>query len=212
MSRDLNQIGLLPIRAQRILEEGFSNPPKLALAGMPLEHCSVDHVAIALQDVGTLKAIWYEATECGATTVEAVHRWPDGSPGCESVPESDKKWMCTIDAGGLMFVLLAPQSENDVIASFIKRGGEGVHHIAFNVPNIHVSLSQCLSVVGVRQITVLAEDRPLLSQVFLKTVGDDRITELVTRGDQFRGTFTCRNIAKLTEGERQAGEMLCPSR
>lgn len=199
-----SQVLSLSNKLRFTIEKNLRHPPKLACSGMPLHNLPIDHIAIALETAKDLRRNWKVLTDAGANTIEAVHLWPDGIPGCPPVAEADKKWMATIDIGELMIVLLAPHSADDLIARFLHRAGtRDVHHIAFATRNIRQILADCLAISGIRQITSLAVDEPYLSQVFLGTEGDIRITELVERGQDFRGTFTCRNIAALTTGERE---------
>lgn len=44
------------------------------------------------------------------------------------------------DVGGVKIELLEPTDENSPVAKFIAKKGEGIHHLAFEVADIHESL------------------------------------------------------------------------
>jgi methylmalonyl-CoA/ethylmalonyl-CoA epimerase len=49
------------------------------------------------------------------------------------------------DVGGVKIELLEATSPESPIAKFIEKHGEGIHHIAFDVPDIDASLRTCSS-------------------------------------------------------------------
>jgi hypothetical protein len=186
-----------------VIRRIFTSPPMLATASMPLCHATVDHVAIAVPSLTALRELseWFSGH--GAKTLEPVHLWPDDLSGCPEVPDQDKKWMTTFDYQDVMTVLLAPHSEDDLIAAFLRRsGGIDAHHVAYSVREVGAALEDCLRVPGVSQISELAVDGTTLSQVFMRTSADVCFTELIHRAREFLGTFTCNNVAALTKGER----------
>jgi hypothetical protein len=203
MSQDSSRVISLPDELRVLISETMGDPPRLALPYYPLDTASVDHVAVALPARSDVERLWLQLSDRGARVVEALLLWPDEIPGCDPVPPEHKKWMATLDVGPYWIVLLAPHGPDDLIGRFVQRAaGAAIHHIAFCVPNISRALESCLSVPGVRQITVLAEDATL-SQVFLRVEDDPRIIELIERAEGFEGTFTCQNIRALTAGEAQ---------
>lgn len=170
---------------------------------MPLHDAPVDHVAVAVEDAREARRLWQSLSEAGAKVIERLHLWPDDNPGCPGVEDCDVKWMTTLDLSGLLLVVLAPHNGDDLIAKFLRRaGGRDVHHIAYGVSDIDEALAACLAHVGVSKLSVIAVDPDALSQVFLRCDDDHRIVELVQRAESFTGTFTCRNVAALTQGER----------
>lgn len=193
----------LPDKITQLIARSFENLPQLAQVGMPLHRAPIDHVAIALPSKEEVATIVQALLDTGYPIAEPLHLWPDDIPDCPPVAAEDRKWMATIDIGEMLVVLLAPCSEDDLIARFLERAGRpDIHHIAFAVDPIDEMLNTVTMIPGVRQITPLAEDEDLLSQVFLMKDPDIRIVELIERPSSFRGTFTCRNIIALTQGER----------
>ncbi|MFZ1682798.1 MAG: hypothetical protein WAU88_01585 [Candidatus Zixiibacteriota bacterium] len=206
MLPDFNRTKSLPSELQSVIGASFKKLPRLTEERAPLEHAPIDHIAVAALNARELRRLWQIATDIGAKVVEPVHLWPDDLPGCpEIVFDADRKYMCTVDVDDFLVVLLAPHNGSDIIADFLERsGGPSVHHFALAVDNVETKLSECRSYPYVRQITPIATDEGLLTQVFLAADDDTRIIELIKRGKDFRGTFTCKNIATLTAGERAA--------
>lgn len=198
-------ISKLPHKLTQVISHCFDHPPLLACEGMPLHNAAIDHLALALPTHADIVEMAVALNVAGIDVVEPLHRWPDDIPECPTVPVADRKWMATFNLGEMLLVLLAPQSEDDLIARFVQwAGGPGIHHMAFQVDPIEETLAQLTNTLGVRQITPLAVDDDYLKQVFLKMEPDIRIIELIERVDTFQGTFTCSNIAALTAGERAA--------
>lgn len=119
-------------------------------------------------------------------------------------PPEHQAIMASFQGDGIRIVLLAPAHENCVLAHHISKVGEGLHHVAFEVDDIEAAAA-LLGVLGLRQITALADDEPELKQVFFKQDPDPRIIELVECAPGFAGTFKCGNIRTLIDGERRNG-------
>lgn len=68
----------------------------------------------------------------------------------EEVPDQKVK-TAFFKVGQTKIELLEPTSEESTIAKFIEKKGEGIHHIAFNVPSVSEALAEAES-KGVRLI------------------------------------------------------------
>ena len=60
-----------------------------------------------------------------------------------------------IEAGGALFELLAPTGDDGPLARFLRSRGEGLHHLAFEVPDVAATLRDA-AVTGRRVI----DERP----------------------------------------------------
>lgn len=88
----------------------------------------VDHIGIAVKDM--TRALPYYIETLGLTLL-----------GVEEV-ESQKVKVAFIDAGNIKLELLEPIGDEGAVASFIKKRGEGIHHIAFGVSDIRTRMAE----------------------------------------------------------------------
>jgi methylmalonyl-CoA epimerase len=98
---------------------------------------SIDHIGIAVKSLGAAKAI-YEAL--GLTV----------SP--EELVEAEQVRVVMVPLGESRMELLEPTSENSVIAKFIAKRGEGLHHVSLRVPDLEAAIEQ-LKQDGVRLVS-----------------------------------------------------------
>ena len=98
---------------------------------------SIDHIGIAVKSLGAAKAI-YEAL--GLTV----------SP--EELVEAEQVRVVMVPLGESRMELLEPTSEHSVIAKFIAKRGEGLHHISLRVPDLEAAVEQ-LKQDGVRLVS-----------------------------------------------------------
>jgi methylmalonyl-CoA epimerase len=98
---------------------------------------SIDHIGIAVKSLGAAKAI-YEAL--GLTV----------SP--EELVEAEQVRVVMVPLGESRMELLEPTSENSVIAKFIAKRGEGLHHVSLRVPDLEAAVEQ-LKQDGVRLVS-----------------------------------------------------------
>ncbi len=97
----------------------------------------IDHIGIAVNNLE-------EAISIYADILGLEYK------GTEKI-EEQKIIFATILAGGVKIELLQPTHPDGPIGKFIKKKGEGMHHIAFMVENIDESLKE-LSAKGVNLI------------------------------------------------------------
>ena len=98
---------------------------------------SLDHLGIAVKSLDAAKAI-YEKLGLSVTAEETV--------------PAEKVRLVTVPVGEARLELLEPTSEDSVIAKFIARRGEGLHHVCLRVPDL-VAVVQRLKADGVRLIS-----------------------------------------------------------
>lgn len=82
---------------------------------------SLDHIGIAVRSLATAKSIYQKL---GLAI----------SP--EEIVLAEKVRLVTVPIGDTRLELLEPTSNDSVIAKFIEKHGEGLHHICMRVPDI----------------------------------------------------------------------------
>ena len=97
---------------------------------------SIDHIGVAVKSLTAAKGI-YE--KLGLTV----------SP--EEVVEGEQVRVVMVPLGESRLELLEPISENSVIAKFIAKRGEGLHHVSLRVPNLDAAVER-LQKDGVRLV------------------------------------------------------------
>jgi methylmalonyl-CoA epimerase len=98
---------------------------------------SLDHLGIAVKSLDAAKVI-YE--KLGLSVSEQ-----------EEVP-AEKVRLVMVPVGDTRLELLEPTSDDSVIAKFIAKRGEGLHHICLRVPDLSTAVSKLRS-DGVRLIS-----------------------------------------------------------
>jgi methylmalonyl-CoA/ethylmalonyl-CoA epimerase len=97
----------------------------------------IDHTGVAVEDLDAAVAL-YEQT----FGMELVHRETVTEQGVEAV---------LFDVGENHVELLRPLADDTPVGRFLARQGPGLHHIAYQVPDISTALSR-LREEGVRMI------------------------------------------------------------
>ncbi len=87
----------------------------------------VDHIGIAVRDLPSAVARW--APLLGP---------PEAPP--EVVP-SNRVRVAFLSAGATHVELLEPTEAESPVAKFLEARGEGVHHLAYHVPNVDAALA-----------------------------------------------------------------------
>ena len=98
---------------------------------------SIDHIGVAVKSLAAAKGI-YE--KLGMTL----------SP--EEVVESEQVRVVMVPLGESRLELLEPTSENSVVAKFIAKRGEGLHHVSLRVPDLAAAVER-LKKDGVRLVS-----------------------------------------------------------
>jgi methylmalonyl-CoA epimerase len=98
---------------------------------------SIDHLGIAVKSLTAAKAIY---DKLGL------------SPSPEEIVESEQVRVVMVPVGESRLELLEPTSENSVIAKFLAKRGEGLHHVSLRVPNLSATVEK-LKQDGVRMVS-----------------------------------------------------------
>lgn len=98
---------------------------------------SLDHLGIAVKSLATAKDI-YERIGLSLSPEEIV--------------PSEKVRVAMVPVGDTRLELLEPTSEDSVIAKFISKRGEGLHHISLRVPDLSAAV-QTLKSSSVRLVS-----------------------------------------------------------
>lgn len=89
----------------------------------------VNHIGIGVKDIEKVTKLW--------TDVFGVEARP-------MVTEGDMK-VVMLPLGDLLIELLAPVADQGVMAKFLEKRGEGLHHVCFEVENIEEAMKELAS-------------------------------------------------------------------
>src|SRR6266576_6350782 len=98
---------------------------------------ALDHLGIAVRSLADAKAIYEK--------IGLV-------PSREEVVAAEKVKVVMVPIGETRLELLEPTSEDSIIAKFIAKRGEGLHHISLRVPNLQTAVTK-LKQNGVRLVS-----------------------------------------------------------
>lgn len=98
---------------------------------------SIDHIGVAVKSLAAAKAI-YEKLGLNLSPEETV--------------EAEQVRVVMVPLGESRLELLEPTSENSVIAKFIAKRGEGLHHVSLRVPDLEAAVER-LKKDGVRLVS-----------------------------------------------------------
>jgi methylmalonyl-CoA epimerase len=98
---------------------------------------SIDHIGIAVKSLAAAKSI-YEKLGLKLAPEETV--------------ESEQVRVVMVPLGKSRIELLEPTSPDSVIAKFIAKRGEGLHHVSLRVPNLEAAVER-LKKDGVRLVS-----------------------------------------------------------
>lgn len=97
----------------------------------------IEHIGIAVKDMASAKALYEQLLGVPCDKVETV--------------ESEGVSTAFFNTGPNKIELLEATNADSPIAKFIEKRGEGIHHIAFDVDDIHAELAR-LKAEGFRLI------------------------------------------------------------
>jgi methylmalonyl-CoA/ethylmalonyl-CoA epimerase len=97
----------------------------------------INHIAIVVDDIDTALTFWRDALGLKLDHIE-------------DIPEQESM-VAFLPTGESEVELVQPTSEDSGVARYLQKRGPGMHHICFEVEDIHVSLEQ-LKGKGVRLI------------------------------------------------------------
>jgi len=98
---------------------------------------TIDHLGIAVKSLTAAKSI-YQKLGLSVSPEETV--------------EAEQVRVVMVPVGESRLELLEPTSENSVIARFIAKRGEGLHHVSLRVPNLTLAV-EGLKRDGVRLVS-----------------------------------------------------------
>jgi methylmalonyl-CoA epimerase len=98
---------------------------------------SIDHIGVAVKSLAAAKGIYQKL---GLRV----------SP--EEVVEAEQVRVVMVPVGESRLELLEPTSENSVIAKFIAKRGEGLHHVSLRVPDLEAAVER-LKKDGIRLVS-----------------------------------------------------------
>ncbi|WP_245613753.1 methylmalonyl-CoA epimerase [Alkalihalobacterium bogoriense] len=97
----------------------------------------IDHIGIAVKSIQDSLAFYTEVLQMELLAIEEVN--------------SQKVKVAFLQVGESKIELLEPLSEDSPIATFIKKRGEGIHHVAFGVSSIEDRIQE-IKIKGVVMI------------------------------------------------------------
>jgi len=98
---------------------------------------SIDHIGIAVKSLAAAKGV-YEKLGLNLSSEEVV--------------DAEQVRVVMVPLGEGRLELLEPTSENSVIAKFIAKRGEGLHHVSLRVPDLAAAVER-LKQDGVRLVS-----------------------------------------------------------
>ena len=98
---------------------------------------SIDHIGVAVKSLAAAKVI-YEKLGLKVSPAEVV--------------EAEQVRVVMVPVGESRLELLEPTSENSVIAKFIAKRGEGLHHVSLRVPDLAAAVER-LKKDGIRLVS-----------------------------------------------------------
>jgi methylmalonyl-CoA epimerase len=98
---------------------------------------SIDHIGVAVKSLAAAKGV-YEKLGLNVSSEEMV--------------EAEQVRVVMVALGESRLELLEPTSENSVIAKFIAKRGEGLHHVSLRVPDLAAAVER-LKQDGVRLVS-----------------------------------------------------------
>jgi methylmalonyl-CoA epimerase len=98
---------------------------------------SIDHIGVAVTSLAAAKGV-YEKLGLNVSAEEVV--------------KAEQVRVVMVPLGESRLELLEPTSDNSVIAKFIAKRGEGLHHVSLRVPNLETVVAR-LKKDGVRLVS-----------------------------------------------------------
>ena len=96
-----------------------------------MEVSHIEHLGIAVKSLDTAIPFWEKMLGTKCYNIEEV--------------ADQKVKTAFFKVGQTKIELLEPTSEDSTIAKFIEKKGEGIHHIAFAVPDVQAALNEAES-------------------------------------------------------------------
>lgn len=103
-----------------------------------METVTIDHIGIAVRSIDEALGLYRDALGL--------------DPVSRTVVEHERVEAAVLPTGGGRIELLQPTSDDSVIARFLRRRGQGVHHVALRVDNLEEAI-ETLRTSGRRLVT-----------------------------------------------------------
>jgi methylmalonyl-CoA/ethylmalonyl-CoA epimerase len=117
----------------------------------------IDHVGIAVEEIDSALALWRDGFQ-----LDVAHREIVEEQGVEAV---------LLDLGENHIELLAPLGPDTPVGKFLAKRGPGLHHIAYQVPDIDAALS-----------AIVEAGLPLIDKQPRGGIGGSRVAFLEPKG------------------------------
>lgn len=91
-----------------------------------METVTIDHIGIAVRSIDEALGLYRDALGL--------------DPVSRTVVEHERVEAAVLPTGGGRIELLQPTSDDSVIARFLRRRGQGVHHVALRVDNLEEAI------------------------------------------------------------------------
>ena len=91
-----------------------------------METVTIDHIGIAVRSIDETLGLYRDALGL--------------DPVSRTVVEHERVEAAVLPTGGGRIELLQPTSDDSVIARFLRRRGQGVHHVALRVDNLEEAI------------------------------------------------------------------------
>ena len=102
----------------------------------------IDHVGVAVRSLETRLPFWGEALGMSVSGIETV--------------ESERVKVAMLPAGSSHVELLEPTADDSPVARFLKKRGEGIHHLTLAVEDLDLALERLVE----REVPILGGVRP----------------------------------------------------
>jgi methylmalonyl-CoA/ethylmalonyl-CoA epimerase len=117
----------------------------------------IDHVGIAVEEIDSALELWRDGFQ-----LDVAHREIVEEQGVEAV---------LLDVGENHIELLAPLGPDTPVGKFLAKRGPGLHHVAYQVPDIDAALS-----------AIAASGVPLIDKQPRGGIGGSRVAFLDPKG------------------------------
>jgi methylmalonyl-CoA/ethylmalonyl-CoA epimerase len=94
---------------------------------MPMQLVKIDHIGVAVASLDDARKVWEGKLGLAAKGVEEV--------------ATQKVRVAFLPLAGVKFELLEATDPASPIAKHVAKRGEGLHHVAFEVPDIHAAMA-----------------------------------------------------------------------
>jgi hypothetical protein len=113
----------------------------------------VTHIAIVVGDIEKAVAIWSELLGMQKPPITETERWESTHMTFRGKPSKAKAKLSFLNLENVVLEFIQPIGGPSTWQDFLERCGEGIHHIAFDVENLEVTLD------SFRKVEVIVEQK-----------------------------------------------------